>query len=143
MLSVVCQARDPRREWDPREDSTVTVHVKVMLNGIGGGSSDYHSRKDRVYPQQPRECDLRKGIDVATWELPFIVDWSAPANQNALIAFRSYADENLGFSLSNHVRRDYPGTRTGVRDPVTGQSDLQILADPGEDPSSIEGFFAR
>ena len=71
MISYACTATDRTYEWAPGESSLLTLHVKVMARGQSGNTADYHSRSrtGRYGTPQPQQCDLRKGIDVVTFEV--------------------------------------------------------------------------
>ena len=140
MLTYACTASNRLYPWSHLEDSTVLLDVKVMLRGSGYGQrhgADYHSY--RFSPQQRQECDLRKGIDVVTFELrnragqPVTVDWSDPAFQRSFIVARAYPAGNTGFKVNARGwGQSFPGTRRVNNRPVTGQSLRELIADPGE-----------
>ena len=149
MISFACTAENRAYAWAPGESSLLTLHVKVMARGQSGSNADYHSRSrtGRYGTPQPQQCDLRKGIDVVTFQLrneggaPAYYDWSLPQYQNAWIVGRAYRDENpSGLGSGAAAWHSFPGTRTGNARPVTGQSDFDLIADPGE---RYEDVFGR
>ena len=144
MISYACTLTDRAYAWAPVEDSLLTLHVKVIARGQTDGSADYHSRQ--FTPPQPQQCDLRKGIDVVTFQLrnaagaPVHFDWSLPQFQNARIVGRAYPQDNpANLVWGARSWPSFPGTRTGNSRPVTGQSDFDLIADPGERYEDVFG----
>lgn len=92
-LTVVC--RDPTPgQWTRGESSVLNVDLKVML----GGPAD--QRAPWIFTRHGRggetkTCDLRKGYDTITWEMPGPVDWNHWPN--AVIVARAYPGKNPGF----------------------------------------------
>lgn len=131
-ISFACQDLTPGESWGGASDGSVlTVHLKVILSGVKGGSGWFHSRNRQ---NEPKYCDLRKGYDVVTWEMPGPVDWNH--FPNAIIVGRAYPDQNPGFRIANgasglgsRVWRNFP---TGATAPVGGATDAELAADPGE-----------
>ena len=147
MISFACTAENRAYEWLPGESSLLTLHVKVQARGQGPSDpSDYHSRSSRFGTRQPQQCDLRKGIDVVSFQIrneagtPVYIDWSLPQYQNARIVGRAYRDDNparLGWGARSWG--SFPGTRTGNARPATGLSDFDLIADPGERYEDVFG----
>ena len=144
MISFACTATDRSYDWLPGESSLLTLHVKVMARGQTDGSADYHSRQ--FTPAQPQQCDLRKGIDVVTFEVrnaagnPVYIDWSLPQYQNARIVGRAYrGDSPPRLVWGARSWPSFPGTRTGNTRQGTGQSDFNLIADPGERYEDVFG----
>ena len=124
-INAGCQNIDPQ-PWGELERTTVNMDVKIMI----GGQTIFYTKEGRYYDlSTPRratqECDLGKGIDIVTWNLP-VVTWgdgweNLPRLRIHIVSERNPAHLGVANNASQKWARlyfsnggnPYPGT--GIR----------------------------
>lgn len=139
-INAGCQNIDPQ-PWDSRS-TTVEMHVKIFERGQGSNAW-YYSLKPGGPASDPvpgQRCDLSKGIDILTWELPTVL---MPHGWETLPTLRLQIrsiNEPAHLGLANNSRGDgrlyynggdnpYPGTGIHSRGEVVTEDEL---TDPGD-----------
>ena len=126
-INAGCQNIDPE-PWGTLT-GTVTLHVKIFYRG-GGGRPFFETRPfpSNGNTYNGRTCDLKKGIDIVTWQLPallpdgwetvadlrlHIVSGDSNARNPAHLGVANNASQRWGRIYFNGESNPYPGT--GIR----------------------------
>lgn len=132
-ITAACRDLTPGVGWTSAAPSKVKIDLKVFLARGDTTNPWFNSGVGRGGTTQ--ECDLRKGYDTVSWEMPGPVDWANFPDH--YIVVRAKPSRNTGFLAVNAANQwgslifgtgRYPGTQS----PAAAAAAANLALDPDE-----------